>query len=117
MVSKNPGLGGGKDLLVDDPVPTLRKERWLGYPQGLVRITFGILGCSSEETHGRGEGELEQRMESSHDNFFSSTAFLQDQPLSHPLEPAAQGTKGATLSPALFQGPSSWFHLAVSLNA
>lgn len=47
---------GEKDLLVDEPVPDLRKESWLGYPQGPMRITFGILGCSLEETHGKGKG-------------------------------------------------------------
>lgn len=94
----------GGDLLVDEPVPTLRKEHWLGYPQGPVRFTFGILGCSSEETHGGGWGEQEQRMEDSYDSSFSSVASPQDQPLRHPLEPPAQGTKGPTLSPSLAPG-------------
>lgn len=56
MVSESWIWLGEKDLLVDEPVPDLKKESWLGYPQGPVRITFGILGYSSEETHDRDRG-------------------------------------------------------------
>lgn len=83
---------------MDEPLPSLRKECWLGSPQGPVRTTFGILGCSSEETHVRVQGKLWRRIEDGHDSSVSSAALLRDQSLGHPLEPLAQETKGPTLS-------------------
>lgn len=93
---------------MNEPVPALRKERWLGFSTGTNENGFGNRGCSSEGTCGRVQGKWNKE---------AVAAPLPRQrhcrTSRHPLDPPAQGTKGPALSAALLQGPS-WFLLAAT---
>lgn len=70
------GKGRGSSW-VNEPVPALRKERWLGFSTGTNENYFWNLGCSSEGTCGRVQGKWNKE-EDSCGCSFSLAASLQD---------------------------------------